>query len=63
MYIYRGINRPFGYEIVYLSLCKVLDTLCHIQGDELYIIIISESMIIIGHVCQHVRLQSYENCW
>ena len=32
------INRPLGYERVYLRLCKVADTPFHIQGGEVLIV-------------------------
>ena len=31
---FMTLKRPLGYERVYLPLCKVADTLFHIQGDE-----------------------------
>ena len=31
-----NIIRPLGYEKVYLPLCKVADTLYHIQGDDIW---------------------------
>ena len=30
------VYRTFGYEKVYLQLCKMADTPFHIQGDDMY---------------------------
>ena len=32
--VLKSLRRPLGYEKVYLPLCKMADTLFHIQGDE-----------------------------
>ena len=34
-HVYMLLYRPFGYERVYLSLCKVADTHFYIQGDDI----------------------------